>query len=135
MMSASASAQIAGAEFLQSAVDVGLQHILHRQKAGCIKNTDAHLMHGVQRTHSHASGNEHTDASVRQSLYGNNTAAMLMPLIVFDADIKNPTVLNTGHRIGVTVAEMSAGNGLKTGGSIGRNSNKDRFRHDETPLI
>ena len=92
-------------------------------------------MHGVQRAHSHASGDEHLNALVRQSLHGHDAAALIMTFIIFNGHVKNPTVLNACHGIGVSMTEMRAGTGVQTGGSVGGNSDKNSFGHKETPLI
>ena len=75
------------------------------------------------------------DAFARQRLHGHNAAALLMSFVVFNGNVENLSVLNAGHGVGVAVAEMHAGSGVESGGSIGRNSNKNSFRHGKSPLF
>ena len=129
MMSATTPAQIAGAEGLQSAVNIGLQRLSYASESCGIENLYSHLMHGIQRPHAHAAGKKNSDAFVRQRLNRNNAAPLFMTFIVFNAHILNETIPDTCHGIGIAMAEMRTGHGVKSGRRIGRNGNKNGFGH------
>ncbi len=129
MVSAPTPAQIAGTEGLQSAVNIGLQRLPYTSESCGIKNLYSHLVHGIQRSHAHAAGKKNPDTFVRQSLNRNNTATLFMTFIVFNAHILNETIPDACHGIGIAMAEMCTGHGVKSGRRIGRNGNKNGFGH------
>ena len=118
MVIAAALAQLLRAEGLQFACGKGLQGIAHRGLPGIVIDRDARGLHGAERAHAHAPGQQRGDPLLRQFLHGLEAIAVLMPAVGQHAHIADGPVFHAGQGIDVAVAEVGAGRGFQPAGRV-----------------